>query len=151
MEYERTRDIIEHARAFHGRLEELYQGLAEKAEKQRVKMLLDHLSRHERRLREVLSRYEQHAAREMLDTWFQYVPEEETLQRFAAVDWTDDMSIDQIIENALRLDQYLLDLFRESANRALGDDIRDVLGSLLTLEEEEMVRLKRSALYAELL
>lgn len=151
MEYERTRDILNHARKFHSRLQAWYEGLSGQAEKHRVKLLLAYLSRHEERLSEHLARYETHAAQEVLDTWFQYVPEEDTMQRFRAIELTPDMTVNQVVTAALKLDQYLVDLFREGARRTMSSEVREILNSLLELEEEEQLRLKRTALDVELL
>ena len=50
MAFETTKDVLDHARDFHRQLSDHYAQLRDKAERERVKMLLDYLSRHEKHL-----------------------------------------------------------------------------------------------------
>ncbi len=59
MSFENFKDILDHARAFHRQLSSYYKKLGDKAERERVKMLLDYMSRHEAHLDESLKQYEE--------------------------------------------------------------------------------------------
>lgn len=58
MPYETAKDVLEHARDYHRILSDFYNKLGAKAQKQRAKMLLDYLSRHEKHLEDSLAEYE---------------------------------------------------------------------------------------------
>jgi hypothetical protein len=47
MRFEQVRGLLDHARLFHRHLSEFYEGLASHEEADRVKLLLEHLGRHE--------------------------------------------------------------------------------------------------------
>ncbi len=58
MPVETTRDVIEQARDFHLQLRDFYSRLKEKAQKERLKLLLDYMSAHELQLEENLEAFE---------------------------------------------------------------------------------------------
>ena len=61
-----TRELLDLVRDFHKQLSELYARMAEVATKEKVKMLLNYMSRHETQLEQCLARYEEHAAKSLL-------------------------------------------------------------------------------------
>ena len=67
--FKQTKDVLDYARTFHRQLSEYYDSLSKLAEKQRVKMLLDYLSRHEKHLDEILADYEEDASKKVMNTW----------------------------------------------------------------------------------
>ena len=147
--YECVRDVLDHAKAFHGELKEKYDALEHEASAPRVKMLLDYLSRHEAHLQESLSDFEEDASAQILDTWFKYVPSEAQLQQISQIKLDEDMSIRDVVETALRMDNLLVDLYRDVAEVAVTDDVKAVFTNLLALEEREKHRMVRNSLMAE--
>ena len=146
MRFEQTRDILDHARAFHSHISQLYLRLAGEAEKGAVKMLLDYMGRHERNLEEALIRYEQQASEQILDTWFQYTHDEETLHICEASEFRPDMTVKEVVAAGLKLDDCLIRLYREMAEYANSEQVRDVFRNLLEMEEREKHKLSRNAL-----
>lgn len=144
--YETTRDVLDHARAFHGELGKLYERLAGEAQQERVKMLLNYLSRHEEHLEEGLAQYEEGASKRILDTWFKYVPGEDRLRECQSIQLERDMSVDDVVAVALRLDTCLLDLYKEMADTAVSQEVKDVFTNLLDMEEQEKHKLARNTL-----
>jgi rubrerythrin len=144
--FERTRDVLEHARVFHKQLSELYHQLEGKAERERVRMLLDYLSRHEKHLDESLASYEEEASRMVLDTWFQYTPEADTSQLLAQIKLQPGMSVSDVVRVALRLDDYLVDLYRSMAEHSDIPEVREVFTNLLDMERQEKHQAARNAL-----
>lgn len=63
MPFEQARDVIDHARAFHRQLGERLRRMGDASEKERVRLLLSYLSRHEEHLGETLEQYELGAPR----------------------------------------------------------------------------------------
>ena len=146
MPFEQVRDVIDRARAIHRKMGELYDRLGDVAERPRVKMLLDYLGRHERHLEEVLSTYEQHISKRILDCWFNYTPEKIPKECFDSCDLGPGMTVDEIIQRAIHVDECLLMLYQEMVNRAPHDDVREVFQALLDMEEREEHELVRNAL-----
>ena len=144
--FERTRDVLDHARSFHQQVSELYQRLEDRAEKERVQMLLDYLRRHEKHLEQSLSDYEKEASKRILDTWFQYTLEEDPSDLLSEVEVREDMAVDDVVRLALRLDDYLIDLYRNMADNADIPEVKEVFTNLLELEQQDEHQLARNAL-----
>lgn len=144
--FEQTRDVLDHARSFHHQVAELYQRLEDRVEKERVQMLLDYLQRHEKHLEQSLADYEDEASKWILDAWFQYTLEEDPSDLLSSVEIREDMSVDDVVRLALRLDDYLIDLYRNMAERADLPEVREVFANLLELEQQDEHQIARNAL-----
>ena len=145
MRFEQTRDILNHARDFHRQVSEFYKRLSDKAEKQRVKMLLDYMSRHESNLERSMAKYQEATSKEVLDTWFQYTHDEDTLALCRDTEFKPDMTVEEVVRVALRLDDCLIKLYREMAARTDCNEAREIFKNLLALEESEKSKLARNA------
>lgn len=144
--FETTRDIIDLARKFHGELSAFYQRMGDQASKGRVRLLLQYMSRHEKHLEECLQDYERDASRRILETWFQYTPGAVPLEHLERVRLEPEMSIEDVVDVALRLDECLIRLYQEMADKADSREVAEVFCNLLDLERKEEVCLTRNAL-----
>ena len=146
MPYWQTRDILRRAQDFHSQLSDFYHQLADDAKKTTVTMLLEYMSRHEKHLEESLAKYEESAASDILDCWFKYVPELATCKCFEGIEVGLSMSVDDVVNMAMRLDNCLVNLYREVAECANAAQVKEVFSALLEMEEQEKVKLIREAL-----
>ncbi|HPG00879.1 MAG TPA: ferritin family protein [Kiritimatiellia bacterium] len=150
MAFERVTDIVEHAKQFHRQLSALYGQLAVTAEREKIRILLNYMSRHEQHLVECLGGYEKDAAQKVLGTWFKFVPEMPKCKCFECVDLKPDMSVDQIIETALRVDRCLLKFYAEAAEKAVVPEVKDLFSKLVEMEKhKETERLRNALAYDE--
>lgn len=143
---QRTRDILENARAFHAQLSDFYAQMGRAAGREKIKMLLTYMSRHESNLAECLGRYEKDAARRVLDTWFRFASSPPTCKCFEDLRISPDASVEDVVRMALNIDQCLIDLYKEMAERAVSQEVRDLFQSLLNMEEKEGAAMVRNAL-----
>lgn len=146
MPYKKTRDILDSAKTLHRQISTLYHTLSVDAERERVKMLLNYLSRHEKNLAKSLEKYEEDSSRRILETWFTFMPEIPAAKCFEDVEVTPSMSVDDVIRLALCYDDWLVDLYREAERNSQSEEVREVFNSLLEMEREEEVVLLRDAL-----
>lgn len=148
MAFETTKDVLDHVREFHQQLSAFYRNLIDKTNKERVRMLLDYLSRHEKHLEESMARYEAEVSERILKTWFQYPPPKEILGicKTLAVDEVEDLSVDGVIKLALELDDCLIDLYKEMIRGSGSEEVREVFQSLLDMEKQEELELVRDSL-----
>ena len=144
--YERTQDVLDHVRAFHDDLGKRYEQLSSESQQERIKMLLNYLGRHERHLEECLADYEETASRGILETWFKFVPQEARLLKLDDMKLTPDMSVDDIVDVALRMDNCVVELYRELADISVSQQVKDVFTNLLTMEEEQKHKMIRNTL-----
>lgn len=146
MPYKKTRDILDRAKAFHSNISKHYDALSAAAEKEKVKILLDYLSRHEKNLAKSLEEYEEEASREILENWFKFTPELSIAECIEDIEITPSMSLDDVISLALCYDNRLVDLYREAARISPSEEVREVFNNLLEMEKEEKLVLMRNAL-----
>ena len=147
MAFETTKDVLDHAREFHTQLSDFYNLLSRKSEKQRVKLLLDYMSQHEKHLEETLSRYEEEVSERILNTWFQNSPPKQVLNtcKEIGIEGKEDLTVDDVIEMAVKLDRCLIDLYKDMIKNAETDEVRDVFKNLAEMERRYELELVRNA------
>lgn len=146
MRFKTVREVVDFARELHQALASQYVELEQLATSERAQLLLDYLGRHERQLAEALANYEVDIAQGMMNTWQQYAPEfhpKGLLDRVRSVDLN---KVDSILSAALAVDDYLVDLYREIADRAELESLKAVFTGLLQLEESERRQIAKNAL-----
>lgn len=146
MSFERTRDVIDYMRDMHASLGSYYIQLSDTAEKQKVKMLLDYLSRHQSHLALSLQKYEADASHKILETWFQYTPQLDILKMLDKQSLEAEMSVDEVIKLAIDLDDAMINIYKEMAENTHSSDVKDVFNNLIQMEQQEKLRSVRDAL-----
>lgn len=146
MRFEQTQDVLNHVGNFHRQASLLFRTLNEKASNQRVRMLLDYLARHEDTLAKNVAEFRNSASPQVLNSWFKYTHDEDIFAPILATDGQADMPFDAVVELAFGLDEKLLELYREMAERARALEVKDIFNSLLLQELQEKRKLMHSAL-----
>lgn len=144
MRFETTQDVLNHIREFHKKASALYQELAEKEEQKRLQLLLNYMSRHEAHLEQSLAQYEQETSQKILDTWFQYIPDQQLLQPIQDVEVEPNASVQEIVDLAMRLDDCLIALYKEMIEHAAANEVKEVFQNLLEMEKQEQHQLART-------
>ncbi len=140
-----VRDIITHIRGMHCQLGSLYQSMGNAAARERVKLLLYYVSRHERNLEEALSQYQQQAKKAVLDTWYKSSSGDPLAGVLDPLHIRPDMATDDVIHTVLDADQKLVNQFRQLAENAASEDVRELFQKLIAIEEREEHLLVRDA------
>ena len=112
--YKQENEIFEQIRSFHKRLSELYSNLTEKAENQRVKMLLDYLSRHEKLREEFIIKYEKIAPEKEMNRWIRKPSDNlsnQICKCFENMKSLSSYSFEEIVNIALHFDNCLVKLY----------------------------------------
>ena len=148
MRLTQIRNMLDEVRGFHGQLAEYYGRLSDEADQQRVKMLLDYMSTHEKSLQRSLAAYEDDASRQMLDSWVACDRCEAILATCEQTPIAPEMSVDGVIRVAMDVDRCLLRFYREVAKCAESETVRDVFKNLVDMEEAELRKLALDALGA---
>jgi rubrerythrin len=148
MSFEQTRDVIDRARAFHRDLRDFYRRLEDVAVKERVRILLDYLSRHEQVMEGRLAECEATHDRGVLNTWFKYTPPpiREEIGKFVI---RPDMSAEAVIRMALQFDETLLRLYAHAADLAPTPEVKDLFQQLHDEGRKERAKLVRDAFEPE--
>lgn len=142
---ERIVDVLEHAREFHAQLSRYYDSLATVADRARVKIFLDYLSACARRHEEALAEYEEVAPRDVMDTWVSCATDARIGKALELKTLTPGMQVEEVLREALRLDECLSELYREVIDRAATDRVREVFTRLLETNQKDMHNLARDS------
>jgi len=145
MAYETTKDIFGHAREFHRQASSFFHSILDTADKERVRMLLDYLEGHEKHLEECLAAYEKEASDKVLNALYKYTSKKASLQCFENLEIKPDMSVDDVVGIALKLDNCLLEFYQEMADKSDCPEVKEVFGNLLEMEKKEKRNLVRDA------
>lgn len=129
--------MLEYAKSFHLRLRDYYEELSEDARDERLALLLEYMSRHEKNMSAALADYQPQAAKGILNTWLQFVPEEPIQQALAENEVRSDMSVGQVVQRALKVDQGLIDLYGELADTTAVPRVQELFTSLLEQERRK--------------
>ena len=136
------RDVIEVSRLLHHRLGECLGRSAAETVPSRAKWLLRYLADHEIALEKMLIGVETAADPKAMDTWvYDYLrPEPIKLGRSCGAAY-EDADCEEICTDVLDLHNQVMDMYRDLLVRADIPEIRELLGSLLEIEEHETLRL----------
>ncbi|WP_319762663.1 hypothetical protein [Maridesulfovibrio sp.] len=146
-----AKDVIEQTKAFHAKLGSFYKELSDKAEKERVKLLLDYMSRHHDRLAAIMNQSESDISAHILNTWFMYVHKECDLSPFFSAEIGPDMTTKEVMEISIDLDKCLLETYEAMVQNDIPEDVREVFQGLLDMEKRENMKLTKNALRIETL
>ena len=135
--FERVRDVITYVQAFHRELSGYYGRLRKSNQPERVIMLLDYLQSHEDRLIDALDDFPDGARERVLETWFQYTPEKDILAPLKATRPASDLTVDQVMKTAMKMDTALIRFLEELTEQAGSQPVTEVLQNLVEMETAE--------------
>lgn len=143
--YKKVTDVLELVRRFHKQLADFYAGLSETSDKERVQMLLDYMSRHERNFEQAFAEYSNEVGRKLLDTWIQYIPDPDMLSVPEMKDLDGNMTVDDVADILMVLDDRLVRFYSEAARRAESVELKEFFGRLKKYEEAEKSKIAENA------
>ncbi len=133
--YIRVKDLLEFIQNFHKQLSDYFSELSEEADKKRVKVLLSYMSRHEKNFEKATAEYNEKTKQRLMDTWMQYAPDYGMLDIEQVKRIDSDMSVDDVVDTALKLDEQLVK-FYEKAERLVDYKVVKNLFAKLKVQEE---------------
>jgi len=108
-------------------------------------MLLEYMSKHEKDMTASLTNYGKGASQKVLNTWFQYTLEEDYLEFISNLDIKPDLSVNDVTDLGITLDNYLETLFLDLVEQADSLAVKEVFENLYELEKQEKHALSRTA------
>ena len=146
MQFQTIRDIIDFSKEVHAEIADRFANLSNEAVQERAKLLLDYLSRHELHLKEALQRYGESAAESLLTAWYLSAPELHPEDIVHDVELFADMDIDEVMAEAIKVDDYLIDIYRNIADNARDAKVRELSNRLLQMENTDKIKAIRNTL-----
>jgi len=144
--FDQIKDVFEYSQEIHTRLAKFYDELNDKHQSSRIKILLDYLGRHERNITECLSQYEKDMAQKMMDTWLEYAPTTNINDKIKYFPLQSDISLQQIVETALDLDNAIVELYRDVRDHVDIPELKALFQNMIEMEDNEKKRLVRDAM-----
>jgi rubrerythrin len=141
--FEQVKDVLDHGRKLHAELRKFYDSLNEHKQQDRVRMVLDYLSRHERNLEEALERFEHDARKGILETWMQYAPSDNVEKILKSCVIKPNMSVDEVVKLATDFDDALVELYKDAAREADEEHVKELFQDLINMENTERQSLAR--------
>lgn len=146
MTVETIQDVLKLTRQLHANLADTLERASRHAHQERLVMLLDYLSRHERELSRVVALSEQDAQAAALHTWCaDYVDKHRfTPKTLDSLDYAA-MSTADVMAAVLAIHDQVIELYHYLSTRAEVSSAQELLHSLLELERHETMRMTRDA------
>jgi rubrerythrin len=146
MQVETLKDILQWTKEFHQHLSQRLSRGVDKNTDERARMMLAYLADHEKSLAKVLKNFVATGDEHALNTWcYEYVSKYPIVQnRYADASFAD-LDATQIMDVIVDQHQQVIEMYRYLAGRAEISAAREMLESLLSLEEHEMMRMVQSA------
>ena len=146
MHYQTVKDVVDHSRQLHQDISGLYAKLSEDQTQVRVGMLLEYLKRHEDNLEQSLDQFESDKSQKVLDSWLQYTPDQDVSDVLVGLTISDHMSTDQVVDMALKLDDFFIELYQEIIDHSASSSVKVVFQNLLDMEQQEKISMAKTAL-----
>lgn len=140
-----VKDFLDYSRELHREIQACYDSLNAHTEQERIKLLLDYLSRHERNMEENLHRFEDTTRKEILAVWLEHVPRLNIQEIIGRCKIRDGMPLEEIVEVALKLDAAMLGLYREVVNHTKDARVKAVFENIVSMEENTANQTLRDA------
>ncbi len=149
MRIETTKDVIVQSKKFHHLLADYYQSLSVNSDKARFKLLLDYLEERERTIEETLSDLELSLSPKVLNTWFSHSNCREKFIELSNLVLKGSPSIEYVIDEFVRIDNCLIELYSMFAERSNNADTRAFFSNLVKLEENHQIKALKNAAQVE--
>jgi len=148
MSYSTVKDILDYSRTLHEHARNLYEQLRDQTQRERVDMMLHLLAEHENTLATSLQSYQQDVSKKVLDEWHQFEPGSIAEALSGCKAFHPDISVDELVSIALKIDDYLIGLYKQVLAETTSSESRSLFSNLVQLEESEKMRTVRAALSA---
>ena len=137
MQVETLEDVLHWTGQFHKQLSICLDHCADRHLQERASLLLEFLARHEAQLSTLLEAFARSSEAKVLHTWcYEYLDRKPIVQhRHCHAPYTE-LDTPQIIDVILEQHEQVIDLYKYLLSRAETPEVRELLSSLVALEEE---------------
>ena len=139
-----VRDILDSIRAFYGQLSERFKQAQQSVQGDQLPYLLEYIAIHEGQLGTGIEEFEENAEESLLDTWLQFGADETLTGILNQVELTPDMTEDEVLAAALKVDSQLISLYEELAGESSVPHVRELFEALARMQEARERQLARA-------
>ena len=142
-----TIDLFDFARDFHQKMAAYYEQMQKEATHEEPRLLLQYLTEHEAHLAQNIREYEQEVPDKVRERWFRFTDEDLTSEALADAKFRPDMTADEVLGMALKVDGSLIKLFKQMRENLQSEEVQDAIDSLVQMEEQAQIKLMNSSRY----
>jgi len=125
MSYQQVYDILSRIRAVHRRLRDDLERARPDAEDERTRFVLESIRRDEQAMNLALGSSQQEQGDLPLQTWIQYVPDEDSQRLLNETNFTEDMGPEEVVARKVEIDESLVSLYRRLAEQSSAPSVRE--------------------------
>ena len=148
MSYSTVIDILKYSQDIHQQASALFAQLREETQRERVDMMLKLLAHHEERLAIHIGEVKEASRDRILKEWHQFEPESIGDLMNDCKEIHPDISVEELISITLKLDDFMIETYRQLASEASSSEVRQLFSGLAEIEEAEKISAVRAALSA---
>ena len=137
------KDVLDHAERFEQMLADYYTSFAHRASRDGVRLLVDYMGRHRKRIAQVLEELSPEHVQRICSEPLRYEPQAADRRCFEGIDLPDGASAADVLDVAVRLDECLAKLYRQVLQQPVDEEVREFFESLLHAEEGDEIELKK--------
>jgi hypothetical protein len=141
MPWIQTRDILNRSMDFFKQMQQIYKELTERNDVQRMELLLAAIHRHVEYLEGQIRTLEKEASPEVLDAWFQFLPDPPKLNTDPTTRLSPEMKLDDVIFIFFDFDSALSEFYQGVAEATPLEDVRRIFLNLKESVEAEKKKL----------
>ena len=146
MAIETLKDVLHWTTEFHEQLSECLEHCADKNESERSKMLLDYLAKQEEKLSHIVNQFEKTGDNGALNTWcYEYINKHPIVRHVHCEATFSKLNATEIMEVFVDQHEQVIELYHYLASRADIPSAKELLESLKSLEEHEIMRMVQTA------
>lgn len=150
MKIETINDVLSWTRHTHQELADCLAHCADHTDRERLKILLSYLAKHEKQLATALERYTEDADRRVLDTWcLEYFDKRPAQTHMQCDQPFNQMETKEVIGHIVNLHDQLVSLYEYLRGRAETGRTREQCDDMVKLEHHESMRMVRDANWLE--
>lgn len=145
MQIETVKDVLHWTREFHHYLSQCLSHCKSKNTSERARMVLDYLSDHETKLQNVIAGFETSGNEHALNTWcIEYLEKQPIVQHVHCEQPFSKLDAEQIMDAVVDQHCQVIELYRYLATRVEIPVAKELMETLLSVEEYEIKRLVQS-------
>ena len=143
---ETLKDFISWTQKFHQNLAVCMKACADKNDDERVKILLNYLSKHEKELATTIGRFTHTSEERALNTWtYEYFNKSTIIQHDdECIEPFNNLEAGQVIDKVIIQHNEILTLYRDLYSKAEVASTKELLEQLVALEESHIKQMVQS-------
>lgn len=135
MAYRKVEDILGLVESFHKRMRQALERVEVESRSESVEWLSKELRVHELHWQAALNGYGKRVAEGVLDTWLQYIPDEDVREQLDSIRVQRDMTLDELNDMNIRFRQALIQLYESLASASSAPRVKELFEQLLEYEK----------------